>query len=55
MSGSEKNRPQGGQLLNALMPHVLPQPTLEDLVRQVRAVDMAMVHREVAARQATGS
>jgi thioredoxin 1 len=41
------------QVILFAQPGALPQAALEDLVRQVRAVDMAMVHREVAARQAS--
>ncbi|HLZ37884.1 MAG TPA: thioredoxin family protein [Mycobacteriales bacterium] len=43
------------QVILFAQPGALPQAALEDLVRQVRAVDMAMVHREVAARQASGT
>jgi thioredoxin 1 len=35
-------------------PGALPEPALEDLISQVRAVDMAEVQREVAAQQAQG-
>ena len=34
-------------------PGALPAPALEDLIGQVRALDMAEVHRQVAAQSAT--
>ena len=50
MSRAGERRPQGGQLINALMPHALPPPTLEQEIRRLIAAHGAdAVKREIKA------